>query len=288
MGNSVFPLTYRLQYYNLVASGAAIDLLTTSPTTFGRFATSGLALALYGSGVGGTGALDNFGGNNTYAGPITLANPVTIGSNSTAGGDQLSLTGGINTQDNSLTIAGPGNTIITTTAVSGGGTLIKTGYGTLTLDFTGSGSPTSNLVASSTALTVGGGTFAVNGITSGGSSQTFASLAVNSGATAITNTSNGSSSTLTFTSNTITHRRRHSRFHAARLGCDRLLDGAVAYRRNSGRLGDSQRRQLGHAERQQSGCLRRRDAGQFKYDALQRNELRHHWIVHRQQLVGRE
>ncbi len=204
MGDSVFPLTYNSSNYNVVASGAAIDLLSTSQTTFGKFATSGLALALNGSGIGGTGSLNNLGGNNTYAGPITLASSsVTIGSSSTTGGDQLSITGGITTQGNSLTIVGPGNTTITTTAVNGGGTFCKSGSGTLTLDFTGAGSPTANLITSNAALTVAGGTLAINGIASGGSSQTFASLAVNSGATAITNTSNGSSSTLTFTSGTI-------------------------------------------------------------------------------------
>ena len=81
-----------------VYNGAAMELQTTSgtATTFGVDASgpSGtVSLALSGSGIGGTGALNNISGINTYAGPIQIGTAATIGSSSTTSGDQLLLTG---------------------------------------------------------------------------------------------------------------------------------------------------------------------------------------------------
>jgi fibronectin-binding autotransporter adhesin len=197
-----------------VFTGAALELQTTSGTpTFGLTSGStGIALTLNGSGIAGTGALDNISGNNTYAGPISLATPgsaaVTIGA--TAG--QFSLTGGVNMFGNALTFTGPGNTSISGaafTSVNGatqypGGTVTKMGSGTLTLNFAGSGSPASNLLMPTSPLAVGGGELLINGATNGaGSSQTVANLSVNSGSTAIVDTSNGVSSNFIVTSSTI-------------------------------------------------------------------------------------
>ena len=91
------------------------------------------------------------------------AAPVTIGSSSPTPGDQLPLTGGINTGGNALTFTGPGNTTISNGGITGGGTFIKTGSGTLTLSFSPAGSQTSNIIASASSLALGGGTFALAG-----------------------------------------------------------------------------------------------------------------------------
>ncbi len=188
-----------------VDAGAALELQNSgSAATFGQTATGsvGIGLTLNGSGIGGTGALDNLSGNNTYAGPITLGSPVTIDSSSASG--QLSLTGGIATAGNALTFIGSGNTSISGSGgITGGGTLTKAGSGTLTLNFAGAGSPASNLLATNTALAVGGGTLQVNGANSGSTNQTVASLSINSGSSAIVDTSNGVSSNFIVTSGTI-------------------------------------------------------------------------------------
>lgn len=95
-----------------------------------------------------------------------------------------------------------------------GGTTIN--GGTLELNFAAVGAsggsppttpgyfpPTSNILAPTGPLAMGGGTLLVNGATSGSASQTVASLAVNQGASTIVDTSNGNSSSLTITSSTI-------------------------------------------------------------------------------------
>ncbi len=53
--------------------------------------------------------------------------------------------------------------------------------GTLTLDFTPTNSPGTNLIPAANALTLGGGTLRINGSTNVGNSQTFAWISLNSG-----------------------------------------------------------------------------------------------------------
>ena len=86
-----------------------------------------------------------------------------------------------------MTFTGPGNTTISNGVVTGGGTLIKTGSGTLTLSFLPAGSQTSNIVASVSSLALGGGTFALAGgnVASTSYSQQFSGLTVNSGASTV-------------------------------------------------------------------------------------------------------
>ncbi|HYR76789.1 MAG TPA: autotransporter-associated beta strand repeat-containing protein, partial [Pyrinomonadaceae bacterium] len=104
-----------------VASGARLEVQ-------GDIAVGAEALTINGTG-GGSGALLNVSGSNSWAGAITLGSASTIGS--TAG--TLTGTGGITNGGFLLTVAGAGNTTLSTTAISGTGGLTKTDGGTLTL-----------------------------------------------------------------------------------------------------------------------------------------------------------
>ena len=75
------------------------------------------------------GTLRNLAGNNSFAGALTLDNPSAI--DSTAG--TLTLTGGINNLGFLVTFSGAGNTTVSTTRITNGGGLTKTGTGTLIL-----------------------------------------------------------------------------------------------------------------------------------------------------------
>ncbi len=108
----------------------------------------------------GVGALSSAGGANSYEGPITLSTDATINSNSTFSGDQLVLSGGVNTAGHTLTFNGPGATAVSS-AISGSGGSVANSGGSLTLagNNTYSGGTTISSgtvrVASNTALGVG-------------------------------------------------------------------------------------------------------------------------------------
>ena len=87
-------------------------------------------LSLAGTGVGGTGALDSAGGNNTVAGSITLAANSTIGN--TASGTTLTLSGGIVESTFTPTFSGVGN-ISESGTISGSGGLASNDTSTLVL-----------------------------------------------------------------------------------------------------------------------------------------------------------
>src|SRR5439155_16975214 len=90
-----------------------------------------------GTGISSGGALNSVDGANIVAGSISIAaGGATIASSSTTSGDGLTLTGGVNAGNNLVTFSGPGNTTVTTTAVSGGasGSLAYTGSGVLALN----------------------------------------------------------------------------------------------------------------------------------------------------------
>jgi len=87
-------------------------------------------LTLNGTGVGGTGALRNISGTNSWAGAITdTTNAVRINSDA----NTLTLSGGIDNGGLALTVGGAGNTVVSTTALTGAGDLTKDGTGVLTL-----------------------------------------------------------------------------------------------------------------------------------------------------------
>lgn len=180
----------------LLDSSAAGDILTFQNTaqTIGNLASSFAS-----SSVAITQTI-NLNGSNGVGTVLTI---------NETGATTFGNTGTVSTQISSITGIG---SIVLSSASTGtltfdqantysGGTTID--GGTLKLDFTATLAPTSNILASGGAITMGGGTLLVNGKASGGSSQTVASLAVIPGASAIVDTSNGSASTLTVTSGTI-------------------------------------------------------------------------------------
>lgn len=144
-----------------VANGAMLTLSNASGIT----ATSSKTLTLSGSGISNSGALNNEVGNNTWQGNIVLAGSSTIGNAS-----NLTLSGTINGNNNTLTVSGAGNTVISG-VVSGTTTaLIKTGTGTTTLSgantYGGSTTVSGGILAitSNTALgSVTNGTNVANG-----------------------------------------------------------------------------------------------------------------------------
>ncbi len=154
-----------------VANGAMLTLSNATSITAANTKT----LTLSGSGIGGAGALNNEAGNNTWLGNITLAGGATIG-NAT----NLTLSGNINGNNNTLTISGVGNTIISGIVSGTTSGLVKTGTGTTTL----SGANTYG-----GATTVSGGVLAITSntalgsVTSGTTVANGASLALSNNIT---------------------------------------------------------------------------------------------------------
>jgi autotransporter-associated beta strand protein len=144
-----------------VASGAALQIQ-------GDITVGAEALSIAGTGVGGTGALRNISGANTYGGPVTLAGPTLISSD--AGTLTLSNPGPITGPTFALSIGGAGNTTINSSIDTTTGSLAKTDSGTLTLTgantFTGGVNVTGGVVniQNDSALgTVAGGVVVGNG-----------------------------------------------------------------------------------------------------------------------------
>ncbi len=135
-----------------VHGGAALELAN-------NIAIGTEALSLDGAGFfDGTshrGALRNRSGTNSWAGAITTgASGARIDSDA---GSALTLTGGIaTTLTKDVTFGGAGNTTVSTTAISGTGSVIKDGNGTLTLS-------TSNTYTGPTIIS--GGTLVLTGAT---------------------------------------------------------------------------------------------------------------------------
>ncbi|MEO6874015.1 MAG: autotransporter-associated beta strand repeat-containing protein [Opitutaceae bacterium] len=122
---------------------------------------TGDALSVTGSGIGGTGAVRNISGNNTWTGDVTLAGNTTVASNA----GLLTFSGNIINSNRTLTVTGAGDTTISGVIGNGTGGLTKLGAGTLTLtganSYKGGTTITSGVVniQNNTALgTSGGGT----------------------------------------------------------------------------------------------------------------------------------
>lgn len=108
-----------------VASGAALQIQ-------GGITVGAEALTINGTGVGGTGALRNVSGLNSYGGLVTLGSSSQI--NSDAGSLSLTNAGtitGVGTSN--LTVGGAGNTSIASVIGTGSGSLTKNDGGILTL-----------------------------------------------------------------------------------------------------------------------------------------------------------
>lgn len=114
----------------VVASGAQLQLNATN----GGFTIGNEALSIAGSGVGGTGALHNAAGNNTYQGKITLTNATTI---HVANGSSLTFDvasgNAIEGSNVMLTFDGSGTNRVNDAISLGTGRLIKQGDGVLVL-----------------------------------------------------------------------------------------------------------------------------------------------------------
>jgi autotransporter-associated beta strand protein len=116
-----------------VANGATLQLANNITTT------NAGTLVLNGTGVGGAGALQSVGGNNTWNGSVALASDATI-SSATAGNTLFIDDNYVSAQtltmgNHTLTVDGPGDTWINSNVGVAGDTggLIKNGTGTLTL-----------------------------------------------------------------------------------------------------------------------------------------------------------
>jgi len=151
-----------------VASGAALQIQ-------GGIVVGAEALTLNGTGIGGTGALRNISGVNTYGGLLTLGSATRI--NSDSGSLNLSNTGLITGSTFGLTVGGSGTTTIAGIIGTGTGTLTKDGTGTLILS--AGNTYTGATTISAGTLQVGNGATA-GGIASGSAINNNATLAFNS------------------------------------------------------------------------------------------------------------
>ncbi len=207
---------------NLVGGNLTVD--STTPVTLagnGFFdATAGQSITINGV-VQSTGNLIktdagtlNLPAINTYTGTTTVtAGTLNLtGTLGSAGGTAITVSpsgtftessAGIITGNSSFTMnaAGRTSTLSGTNTYTG---MTTANAGTLLLDFSPSGAPASNILASTGSLTLGGGTLVIKGNVAGGNSQTLSSLVLASGSSSIVLNPNGSGTlTLTFTDNNL-------------------------------------------------------------------------------------
>ena len=128
-----------------VQNNAALELI-------GSVNIGAEALTITGAGISNGGALRNVSGNNTYGGTITLANLGGARINSDSGSLALTNASAIVTAVfRDVTIGGEGNTTVSG-LISGAGSLIKDGTGTLTLSGTNTYSGTTTINGGKLAL----------------------------------------------------------------------------------------------------------------------------------------
>ena len=130
-----------------VASGAALEIAG------GISVVAEPIITLNGSGIGGTGALRNISGSNSYGGLITLGSSARV--NTDAGTLNLTNTATITGSGHTLSFGGAGNTILQSEIATGTGGLVKDGAGTLIL--AGNNSYTGGTLISADTLQVGNG-----------------------------------------------------------------------------------------------------------------------------------
>jgi len=162
----------------VVSNGAALELSN-------NVAIGAEALTLTGTGRSNAGALRNVASNtSSYAGAITIGTGgARINSDN---GASLTLTGGMATSlYNNVTFGGAGNTTVSTTAITGLGSVIKDGAGTLTLASANTYSDTTTVSAGKLVVnnTTGSGTG--TGAVNVGTSGTLGGSGIISGATTI-------------------------------------------------------------------------------------------------------
>lgn len=174
--------------FNVGASAFVID-----PGTPG---TNGFTLG------SGDAITNNSANTETINDLIDLTGTDTFTTDTTGGG--LTFGGVIGGTHDGVLVNGVGTVTLDDAAVNTytGGTTIN--GGTLVENYTFAGSPTSNLINSSSALSLGGGTFEINGNASTTNSQTFASTTFVSGNSTIEAIS-GASGTANVTLGALTH-----------------------------------------------------------------------------------
>lgn len=134
-----------------VASGATLQIESVFDLNY----TTAETVTLNGAGVGGAGALQNVGGNNTFAGLIAFAGPARI--NSDAGFLNLSATGVITGPTFDLTVGGAGDVRIAGVIGTTSGGVNKDGSGTLTLAGVNTYTGATSVSAGTLALAATGG-----------------------------------------------------------------------------------------------------------------------------------
>jgi fibronectin-binding autotransporter adhesin len=154
-----------------------------------------------------TGTLQYTGATASSTKKFTLATGGTGAFEVTTGATTLSLTGLID-GDGGLTKIGAGTLTLSNTNTYTGATTVNAG--TLKLDFSAAGAPATNIISSSSALTLGGGT-TLNGTTlnltgkaSTTNSQAFNGTTINPGVSAITLTANATANPLSLNLGAIT------------------------------------------------------------------------------------
>lgn len=111
----------------IVSNGAAVEVQ-------GNITVGTEALTLYGTGVGGNGALRNISGSNSWAGAVTLGSATRIQSDA----GSLTISGNFSSSGNhTVTIGGSGNITLSGRIQTGSGGVTKEGSGTLTISGTG-------------------------------------------------------------------------------------------------------------------------------------------------------
>ena len=150
---------------------------------------------------GNTGTLQYTGATATSTKPFTLATGGTGAFEVTTGANTLTLSGLIN-GDGGLTKTGAGTLTLSGVNTYAGATTVNAG--TLKLDFSAAGAPTSDIISSSSALVLGGGTLNLTGKASTTNSQTVNGATINAGISAITLTANATANPLSLSLGAIT------------------------------------------------------------------------------------
>ncbi len=181
-------------------SGGTLVLNNNGTTTTGVFGNNG-TLTITGGNLDTTLANtnlatvdpQNWNGNFTFLGTGNLnlgTGGVTMNASRTVTvlNSTLTVGGNIGGSTFGLTKAGAGNLVLAGTNTYNGSTTVS--EGTLTLDFTTRGNNTTNIINSTSALVLAGGTLNVIGVSGTGNtnSQTFNGTTVNAGASTITGT----------------------------------------------------------------------------------------------------
>jgi autotransporter-associated beta strand protein len=147
-----------------------------------------------------------WGGDFTFTGTQALnlgTGAVTLSSNRqvTVAASTLTVGGSISGAY-SLSKAGLGTLALTAASSYSAGTVVSAG--TLNLDFSATGAPATNILASGAGLTLAGGTLQLTGKASTTNSQTVSGLTLNAGSSAITLTANATANPLLLSVGAIT------------------------------------------------------------------------------------